>query len=299
MPTFFVVVPSNLVPLLGPYGRLVRSALWWRVACRGLARTTRLCGGFQGFEAKVYGLLLMMIPHTKGSVSRALCLELQLRRLWHRHLVVGKRSRSRVAHARRVGTAIRMHIELLLHVVVGSVVGSKKRGGGLVVQAVVGRGPAEALVAHVALALVVGIVGVIRVAVVVKHMRVQLGVGWIASGICHGVLRVKSRGGVGGGLGGLGVPWAGGEQRRDQWQSRERQTANWTAARDEQAWQGGGAERWVDGWVDGGAGGRLRSRAWQRRRRRGGAARTARAAKQSGRFAHRFTRRPEADVGRE
>jgi hypothetical protein len=134
--------------------------------------------GLQSLQTEVLhaGLLLMVITHAERVAARALRLKLQLGRLRYSHLVVGKSGSSSVSHTRCIA-AILVHVELLLHVVVGSgVVCGKEVCSDLVgqVRVGVGRGPVEALVASVALSLVsMGVVGV------------QLGVGRVASSIRH------------------------------------------------------------------------------------------------------------------
>jgi hypothetical protein len=128
MPTFFVVIPPYLVPLFCADLRLVGGALRWRVAGCCLAGTARLCGSLQGLEAKVLHarLLLVVVSHTERAIPRVLRLELELGCLGYRHLVVGKRGRSSIANTCRVGPTVVVHVKLLLHVVVGSVVRSKE-----------------------------------------------------------------------------------------------------------------------------------------------------------------------------
>lgn len=132
--TLLVVVPPHLVPLFCANLGLVGGALWWRVAGCCLAWTARLCRGLESLEAEILHarLLLVVVAHAEGTVGRVLRLELELRRLRHRHLVVGKGSGSSVANTRRVGAIVVVHIELLLHVVVGSVVRGQKRSRGLI-----------------------------------------------------------------------------------------------------------------------------------------------------------------------
>jgi hypothetical protein len=118
----------------------------------------------------------MVIAHAERVAARSLCLKLQLGWLRYSHLVVGEGGSSSVSHTRCIA-AILVHVELLLHVVVGpGVVCGKEVCSDLVsqVRVGVGRGPVETLVASVALSLVsMGVVGV------------QLGVGRVASGIRH------------------------------------------------------------------------------------------------------------------
>jgi hypothetical protein len=118
----------------------------------------------------------MVIAHAEGIPARALRLELQLGRLWYSHLVVGEGGSGSVSHTRRVA-AILVHVELLLHVVVGpGVVCGKEVGSDLIgqIRVGVGCGSVETLVASIALSLVgMGVMGI------------QLGVGRIASRICH------------------------------------------------------------------------------------------------------------------
>ena len=82
-------------------------------------------GGFQSLETKVLHarLLLAVVAHAEGAIARVLRLKLQFGSLGYRHLVVGEGGGSSVANTRRVGSAIVVYVELLLHVVVGRVVG--------------------------------------------------------------------------------------------------------------------------------------------------------------------------------
>lgn len=98
-------------------------ALWWRVAGCCLARPSRLCCSFQSLETEILHarLLLAMVAHAEGAVAGILRLELELGRLRHCHLVVGKGGGCGIAHTCRVGPAIVVHVELLVHVVVGGV----------------------------------------------------------------------------------------------------------------------------------------------------------------------------------
>lgn len=128
MSTFFVVVPPYLVPLFCADLRLVGSALRRRVAGCCLTGTARLCSSLQGLETKVLHacLLLTVVSHAEGTVAGVLRLELEFRRLGDCHLVVGKRSGGSVPNTRGIGPAVVVYVELLLHIVVGSVVRGKK-----------------------------------------------------------------------------------------------------------------------------------------------------------------------------
>ena len=160
----------------------------------------RLCCSLEGLEAEVLHarLLLVMVAHSKRAVTRVLGLELELGRLGHCHLVVGKGGGCGIAHTGRVGAAIVVHVKLLLHVVVSGVVRGKERGSGLVGQVavgVVGCGPVDALVARVALSLVGVDAGV----------GIQLAVCRVAGSIRHGIWQGRDGGVLKGGEVKVGV----------------------------------------------------------------------------------------------
>ena len=71
MPTFFVIVSPDLVPLICADLRFVRRALRWRVAGCCLTGTTRLCSCLQSLETKVLHarLLLAVVSHAEGAVA--------------------------------------------------------------------------------------------------------------------------------------------------------------------------------------------------------------------------------------
>lgn len=119
-----MIVPSDLVPFFCANLRLMSSALWRGVAGRCLAWAACLCSSFQSFKAEVLHarLLLMLVSHGEGPIPRALRLELQLGRLRHRHLVIGKGSGSGITNTSRIGATVLVHVEVLLHIVVGGVV---------------------------------------------------------------------------------------------------------------------------------------------------------------------------------
>ena len=140
--TFFVVIPSNLMPFLRSYCWLLAARVWRRVVSCSLTGSWRLCSGLDGLETKVLHaslLLLVVVTHAERCAfcAGSLCLKCELCRLRNGHLVVCESGGSGVSHARRVCTVL-VDVELLLHLVVvsGCVVCGKERRGGLVAQVV-------------------------------------------------------------------------------------------------------------------------------------------------------------------
>lgn len=146
-----------------------------------------MCRSLKSLETEVLhaSRLLVVIPHAERVSAGPLGLKLQFGGLRDSHLVIGERGGSGVPNTRRVA-AILMHVELLLHVVVGpGVVCGEEVGGDLVGQVGgrVRRGSVEALIACIALSLVgMGAVGI------------QLGVGGVARGVSHANLALFFRG---------------------------------------------------------------------------------------------------------
>jgi hypothetical protein len=176
-----MIISPDLVPLLRTNLGLVRGTLWRRLAWRRLPWTPCLCRSLESFKTEILhaSLLLVVVAHAERVSVRTLGLELELGGLRDCHLVIGECGGSRVANTRSVA-AILVYIELLLHgVVCPSVVCGEEIGSNLIdgLGIRVGRGSVEALIACVALPLVG-----------MRVVRVQLGVGRVASSISHAKL---------------------------------------------------------------------------------------------------------------